>query len=104
MESPLSKDSSNILMEFISLILRNGNSNENGTKSNGLIYDSLNQWATTVHKEKKAFFNVIHRALTQMLPMITKESAFIRYSMALEWIQKYFMINVSTFVESVPYL
>lgn len=104
MESPLSKDSSNILMEFISLILRNGNSNENGTKSNGLIYDSLNQWATTVHKEKKAFFNVIHRALTQMLPMITKESAFIRYCMALEWIQKYFMINVSTFVESVPYL
>jgi len=104
MESPLSKDSSNILMEFTSLILRNGNSNENGSKSIGLIYDSLNQWASTIRKDKKAFFNVIHRALTHMLPMITKESICIRYCMALEWIQKYFMINVSTFVESVPYL
>lgn len=102
MESPLSKDSSNILIEFTSIILRNGS--ENGSKSIGLIYDSLNQWANTIRKDKKAFFNVIHRALTHMLPMITKESIFIRYCMALEWVQKYFMINVSTFVESVPYL
>uniref|UniRef100_A0A6C0CTW8 Uncharacterized protein n=1 Tax=viral metagenome TaxID=1070528 RepID=A0A6C0CTW8_9ZZZZ len=102
MESSLSKDSSNILIEFTSLILRNGN--ESGSKSVGLIYDSLNQWANTIRKDKKVFFNIIHRALNHMLPMITKESLFIRYCMALEWIQKYFMINVSTFVESVPYL
>lgn len=106
METPLSKDSSNIVMEFTNMIIRYDSGMGIGSKSMaiGLKEDALNQWVQTVSKDKKTLFNLLHRALTQILPLITKETLLIRYCMALDWIEKSFKISVSSFVESVPYL